>query len=920
MNISKFKVRCIATVVCAMSINACAYKSPTQQINNKDTAQITPVKVPFNQFSLDNGLTTIVHSDHSSPNVFVGVWYDVGSKDEPAGKTGFAHLFEHLMFGGSENYPHEYTTPLAQAGAVGLNGTTSFDRTNYYQTVPSNALDLALWMESDRMGYLLKNVTQEALDAERSIVKNEKRQAENRPLEKTNRIFQQHFYPKGHPYHHPTIGSNEDLNNANLEDVQSWFKDYYGANNVTLVLIGDITLEEAKAKTTQYFAEIPASKSPTRIEQWIPDLKDVKKVTIYDNTPQPIYERAFAIPAEGDYDSTLLTLVYRTLVGNENSPLKKRLIDELGLVTKIDGDVYLDTVTGQFSVSFHLVNEADIEQVERVIDQEIAKYIQEGPSLASIKNTNVTLKMELLERLQHKGGIASLLANSHLRTGQASFYEQTQQWRLNATPADLQQVAKKWLTKNYFEGVYLPEPKYQHTSTGADRSKLPGVGQYEAFKYPQINTTTLANGLTVAHIKNTSLPVVNIRLEVATGGNAEHQNEYGVAEATISLLEHGTKHLNQEAIADRQLALGIKKFVAAEDNISYISYLSSKDLYQSSLSLMSELMINPTFDETSVSKYKEKQRKIIESNELNPMNNIRDLLQSALYKSNSPLARINSVEKLNNITSARLKAFHKTEFSPQNTTLYIVGDIDFEQAIATAKQNFGQWHNDAQSQLREYGNTNNTGKTILVDSPGAPSSVLFAGLGIGQYQANKDEATEVMNSLFGGSFASRLNQNLREDKGWSYGVRSSIREKETGDSIFLINGSVQTDKTAESMQEIIKEFKEFTSSRKPTDAEIRQERNNKIRSFAGKFQNNGSFERDMAGSNKLGLPFNHGSTKLNEIKAIEPNEVRAIAQNILKPEELVWVIIGDLTKIEQKIKKLNIADVEVWSSSGQKIR
>ena len=325
----------VVTTIHFRAIFLCAVFSLGLHAAQADGEVSTQIDISYETFTLANGLTVIVHSDHSTPTVFVGMWYGVGSKDEPQGKTGFAHLFEHLMFQGSENRDGEYFSPFSDAGATGMNGTTNEDRTNYYATVPSGALDMALWMESDRMTYLLGAITQDALDEQRDVVQNEKRQRETRPYAQMGDKIRAGLYPLDHPYRHSVIGSMDDLNAASLDDVHEWFNKYYGASNVILVLAGDVSIEDARQKVEHYFGEAPAGVPLSHPRKWIPSLVENREETMYDRVGQTRITRVWALPGLNDIDSSLMYLVNDSLVANKNSPLRKKLVDELKLVTRV---------------------------------------------------------------------------------------------------------------------------------------------------------------------------------------------------------------------------------------------------------------------------------------------------------------------------------------------------------------------------------------------------------------------------------------------------------------------------------------------------------------------------------------------------------------------------------------------------------
>ena len=428
---------------------------------NADDGLDTQVSIPYEMFTLDNGLTVLVHTDHSTPTVFVGMWYGVGSKDEPEGKTGFAHLFEHLMFQGSENREGEYFSPFSDAGATGINGTTTEDRTNYYATVPTGAIDMALWMESDRMTYLLGAITQDALDEQRGVVQNEKRQSENRPYSGMRDRIRAGLYPVDHPYRHSVIGSMDDLDAASLDDVNEWFGKYYGASNVVLVLAGDISVEAAKEKVAFYFGEAPAGEPLVYAKKWVPALIGNREEVMYDRVGQTRIARVWALPGLNDKDTSLMYLVNDSLVANKNSPLRKILVDELKLATNVSGSAYGQVLSGQYMLSIDLRAGVTPEQVIPIVDQIIEDYLSAGADEQIVENAKLAVNMYMLGALESNASIGRLLAEGFLYSDNPLFINQELEWLNAATADELTATANRWLRRGYYQLTVLPFPAHE---------------------------------------------------------------------------------------------------------------------------------------------------------------------------------------------------------------------------------------------------------------------------------------------------------------------------------------------------------------------------------------------------------------------------------------------------------------------------
>jgi zinc protease len=497
----------------------------------------TQVDLPYERFELENGLTVLVHSDHSTPTVFVGMWYGVGSKNEPEGKTGFAHLFEHLMFQGSENRDGEYFTPFTDAGATGMNGTTTEDRTNYYSTVPSGALDMALWMESDRMAHLLGAITQEALDEQRSVVQNEKRQGETRPYAQMGDKIRAGIYPVDHPYRHSVLGSMDDLNAASLDDVHEWFNTYYGASNVTLVLAGDVTLDDAKTKVEHYFGEAPVGVPLSHPKKWVPNLTENREESMYDNVGQTRIARVWALPGLNDKDTSLMYLVNDSLVANKNSPLRKKLVDELQLATSIRGSAHGRVMSGEYRLTVDLRPEVTPEQVMPIVDEVIAEYLASGPDEQIVENAKLGVKMYILGALETGSQIGRMLVEGELFSGDPLFINTELKWLNDATAEELRQVANRWLTRGYYQLTVEPFPEYQSVDAAVDRSSIPSVTAKSDINFPDIETATLKNGIKLVVANRGSVPLVDVSIRIETGATAAPADAPGLPVFVFGLMD-----------------------------------------------------------------------------------------------------------------------------------------------------------------------------------------------------------------------------------------------------------------------------------------------------------------------------------------------------------------------------------------------
>jgi zinc protease len=479
------------------------------------------IDIPVEKFVLDNGLTVLVHEDHKAPIVAVGVWYHVGSKDEPEGKTGFAHLFEHIMFEGSEHYNERFSRPLEQVGATSLNGTTWLDRTNYFENVPTPALELALWLESDRMGHLLGVVSQEKLDQEREVVQNEKRQRDNQPYGKVYYRILEGLFPPGHPYRHATIGSMEDLDAASLEDVHQWFKDYYGAANTVLVLAGDIEPEHGRSLAEKYFGDIPAGPPLTRLKSWVPDRRDHTHEVMYDRVPHIRSYLMWAVPGWTDKDRLLLQLAASVLGDGKTSRLYQALVYELQLAVEVSVEIQPFELASLFSIDTTLTPGSSIGQINDIIEQELRAFLADGPREDELARARTKINAGVIRGLERVGGFrgkASILAQGELYDGRPDFFKTALSWINHATGSEVRAAAQRWLSGGRYQLDVLPYGDYQSSQTAVDRAAgLPTVADLPDLHFPQVQRATLSNGMSVVLAERSAIPVVSLSLQFDAG-------------------------------------------------------------------------------------------------------------------------------------------------------------------------------------------------------------------------------------------------------------------------------------------------------------------------------------------------------------------------------------------------------------------
>jgi zinc protease len=881
----------------------------------------TQIDLPYERFQLENGLTVLVHSDHSTPTVFVGMWYGVGSKNEPEGRTGFAHLFEHLMFQGSENRDGEYFTPFTDAGATGMNGTTNEDRTNYYATVPTGALDMALWMESDRMSHLLGAITQEALDEQRGVVQNEKRQGETRPYAQMYDKIRAGIYPVDHPYRHSVIGSMDDLNAASLDDVHEWFNTYYGASNVTLVLAGDVTLGDAKTKVEHYFGEAPVGVPLSHPKKWVPNLTENREENMYDNVGQTRIARVWALPGLNDKDTSLMYLVNDSLVANKNSPLRRKLVDELQLATSIRGSANGRVMSGEYTLTIDLRPEVTPEQAMPIVDEVIAEYLASGPDEQIVENAKLGVKMYILGALETGSQIGRVLVEGELFSDDPLFINTELEWLNDATGEELRQVANRWLTRGYYQLTVEPFPEYQSVDATVDRSSIPTVTAKSDINFPDIETATLRNGIKLVVANRGSIPLVDVSIRVETGATAAPADAPGLPVFVFGLMDKGTKKYDANELAAAKDKIAMSGGFAAGDESSSLGYRILTSNLEPSLGLAAEMLRYPTFPQDELDKIKAQVHAYLANLQHAPSRAASSLFDRAIYGPQSAKGSVWTPELVEQVDRSKLAAWHKAEIAPDNMTIYMIGDIDLDEATKAVERTFGKWSARNASARRDIGDAAQSGeRVILVDHPGAASSTIVAGRAISPFNADTWSTLSMMNRTLGGAFEARLNMNLREDKGWSYGYYSGISRNTSGDMTFRTSGQVQTDKTADSMQEIKRELEAFVSTRPATASEIARIKLNRVRSLPGSFATNGGFLGSIISSASYDLPFDYAETAAERVEAVTLGDVHAAAEEIVDSSQLTWLVVGDLEKMEEQVRALGFGDVEVWDAFGNELR
>ena len=656
------------------------------------------IDIPYTKYMLDNGLTLIIHEDHKAPIVAVNIWYHVGSKNEKPGRTGFAHLFEHLMFNGSENYNTDYFKALESIGATDLNGTTNNDRTNYFQNVPVAALDQVLFLESDRMGHLLGAIDQAKLDEQRGVVQNEKRQGENQPYGREWEIVTQAAYPKGHPYSWTVIGSMEDLSAASLDDAKEWFKTYYGPSNAVLSIAGDVKPEEILAKVKKYFGDIPPGPSLIKPELNIAKRTEETRGYYEDRVPEAKITMVWNVPQWGTREATVLDLATDVLSTGKTSRLYKKLVYEDQ--TASNAYAFLDPmeIAGNLYIEATVKPGKSAEEVEDTINVILQEFLDKGVTqdeLERVKSRYFSSFLKGIERIGGFGGKSDILATNQVYGGSPDYYKKTLQYVADATAADMMKVCRKWLKSGKYVLVCKPFPSLTAAATGVDRSKLPPLGAVAPVTFPELQKATLRNGMNVILAQRKGVPTIVGNLIVNAGYAADMKTKPGLVGLAMDLLDEGTKNLSSLEISDKLQLLGASLYTGADLDKSYLSFTTLKQTFEPTLELVADVLLNPSFPEKEFNRLKTEHLNTILQEKADPFGIALRVLPKILYGPEhpygNPLTGSGFKATVESITLDDIHNFYNTWFKPNNATLVIVGDVEMKSLIESLETKLAAW-------------------------------------------------------------------------------------------------------------------------------------------------------------------------------------------------------------------------------------
>jgi predicted Zn-dependent peptidase len=929
---------------------ACAAQAPLPIASAPDTAPVAKaepaplsslvqaVDIPYESFTLANGLTVLVHTDRKAPIVGVTTYYRIGSKYEPRGKTGFAHLYEHIFFGGSENVPN-FDKPLEAAGSTPTNGSTWYDRTNYVETVPTGALDMALFMESDRMGHLLGALTQDKLDKQRGVVQNEKRQNDNQPYGLMDYTVGDGLFPVGHPYRHATIGSMADLDAASLDDVRQWFKDHYGPNNAVLALAGDIDAATARPLVEKWFGNIPRGPEVKRVTTGPVTLTAPAKREMTDQVPVLRLTRNWSGPGLNDPDALALEVGLYVLGGLSSSRLDSALVRGEQLAVAVTAGAQTFEQVSFLQASMDVKPGVDRAKAEARFDQLIAQYVTEGPTEDELRRAATSIlssQIGALEEVGGFGGKGATLAEGQLYSNDPAKYKADLARVAALTPADVKAALQRWLNRPVFslavtpgersergeamggwgdEGSTPPRRPDPHKSTSikpGPKRIMPTVAPVPDLVVPPIEHATLSNGIPVTLARRAAIPKVIVALSFDAGYAADALDTPGTQSLMLKMLDEGTATRNATQIAEEQERLGASIAIGGSIDTSSITLSALTANLAPSLALMTDIVRNPAFADGEVARVRDQQLAELAQTLSTP----RALASRELAKDlfgNHPYGQPNDglgdAKSIAALTPAALRAAHDKWLRPDLLRITVVGNIAMAELTPLLEQAFGSWKNpDAPKPVKNLAAAlpAATPHIVLIDRPNSPQSVIYAGRVLPLTGRTPDmEALDLANEVIGGGFLSRLNMDLREDKGWSYGVSSTVRSP-AGPRSLIVAAPVQADKTGAAIKAILADMKAFPGAKPVDTEELNRVTDGNIRSLPNRFESNGDVLGAMLQNQLLGRPDGYYATLASRWRTVDAKALDAIAQTYLQPQGLTFVVVGDRNQVEPQLKALGL--------------
>jgi zinc protease len=902
--------------------------------------------IAFEKYTLPNGLEVILSENHQLPLVAVNLWYHVGPANEDPGRTGFAHLFEHMMFQGSKHVPGDSHFRLLEgAGGSDLNGTTDFDRTNYFETVPADRLELALWLESDRMGYLLDRVDQANLANQQDVVRNERRQSvENQPYGIVEEALFHQLFPPTHPYYANVIGSHADIQAARFEDVKNFFKLYYAPNNASLVIVGDFDPVSTRAMVEKYFGSLKRGAPVPKPSVQTPPITAPRRAVVPDRVELPrVYMAWLTSPifTAGDADADIASVV---LGGGRSSRLYKKLVYEKQIAQDVSVSQYSLSLGSVFQIQATARPGHSADELEQAIDDELSLFRQSGPDLAEVdraRNVIETRTIQTLETLGGFSGLANRLNSYNHFLGDPGYLPKDIQRYRDVTPASVKTFAEQELAPTARVVVHgvpgtpdlgtpVPTPTQAAAPPGAGaesinadepwRSQPPAPGVARAMQLPVPVSFELANGLTVLLNERPGLPIVSARLVVKTGSDANPVDKPGLANFTAAMLDEGTASRSALEIADQVANLGGTLATASTMDATQVSGGSLRRTFPALLDLLADVVRHPSFPADEVDRQRASRLASLVQQRENPGQVANAAMAAALYGPAHPYGFTELGTEASNkaLTRADMEQFWTRNFVPNNAALIVSGQISAADLRSLAEKAFGDWARGAPAQPSMAPPATTSARLVLVDIPGAPQTQVRVA-SVGAARSTPDyEPLSIMNEALGGLFSSRINLNLREQNGYTYGARSQFVFRRAAGP-FLVASGIRTDVTAPAVAEIFKEVRRMRDTLLTPD-ELALAKDSITRSLPSEFETTTRITASVASLYTYDLGLDYYTKLPARLEAVTAEQAKAVAMKYLVPDNLIVVAVGDRARIGADLAKLKLGRLEVRNADGVPMR
>jgi zinc protease len=912
------------------------------------------VAVEFERYELSNGLDVILHVDRSDPIAAVAMTFHVGSAREVAGKTGFAHLFEHLFFLDSENLGPGGLDKLMTRVGSSTNGSTSNDRTNYFETVPIDGLQKALWAEADKLGFFINTVTESVVAKEKQVVKNEKRQSvDNQPYGHNDYVIDNALYPEGHPYKWQVIGSLADLESATLADVKEFHSRWYGPNNATLVVSGDINVAETKAWIEKYFGEIPSATMPAAPTPPAVALASTPRLMHEDNLARvPMLTLAWPTVPVYHPDQYALDVLAQLLTDGKSAPFYKVLVEETKVAPSVNAGQFNGELAGRWDLSVRAFAETDLDSVALAIDTAFARFEREGVIATELQRVKAGYERAFYASLSSVIGKAFQLAQYNIFAKDPGFAQEDLRRTLAVSEADVKRVYEQYIKgKHHVITSFVPKGQSplaldgsarasvveepivigaeaeigeivrgtERTTSSFDRSVEPPFGTSPSLKAPNVWRTELANGMPVFGIEDREVPLVQFEFSVRGGQLVESPNRVGVANLLAESMTAGTAKRTPAELEKAIDMLGASINVSADGQRFNIRGSTLARNYDSTMAIVREILLEPRYDSAEFVLSQQRVANQLRQLAANPVAIAGNVFRRQLYEGHilaqNPLGDLSTVES---ITLSDLRAYHETALKPSSAAFHVTGAVSQAQVETSLEGIAAAWTGTAPAMPAAPTWSPDRAGLYFVDVPNASQSVLRIGYPALAVTNEEYYPAVVMNfRLGGGGFASELTQVLREQRGYTYGINSSFNGTDIPGP-FQIGSSVRANVTLEALQAI----KQIVERHGPDfdDADLEETRSFLLRSNAGAFETGGAKLGLLSDMSAFGFPADYVLQREKIVRDMDVPRIQALSQRYLDPSRMIWLVVGDARTQLPRLRALGLGEPILLDRDGQRVK